>query len=110
MYKFSHKVNKRHLNREIRRQSLYLLIARHLSLLSENSGDDNSDDNLQRKGININRLGSSFDKKNDGNYISPVSSNVYVLDDNERNDDEDNNYWNVDEVDNQQNSDENDGR
>ncbi|CAM4966818.1 unnamed protein product [Rotaria socialis] len=80
MYKFSHKVNKRHLNREIRRQSLYLLIARHLSLLSENSGDDNSDDNLQRK------------------------------DDNERNDDEDNNYWNVDEVDNQQNSDENDGR
>ncbi|CAF3119373.1 unnamed protein product [Rotaria sp. Silwood2] len=92
MYRFSHKVNKRRRNREMKRQSIYQLIARHISSSNDNLDDGHNEYCLQEQNINQERLESTFDKKNDENYISPASQKVYVEDDNEWHDDDDDQY------------------
>ncbi|CAF1332759.1 unnamed protein product [Rotaria sordida] len=93
MYWFSHKVNKRRRNREMKRQSIYQLIARHISSSNDNLDDGHNEYCLQEQNINQEKLESTFDKKNDDNYISPASQKVYVEDDNEWNDDEDDDQY-----------------
>ena len=89
MYRFSYKVNKRRRNRELKRQSIYQLIAPHHSPFNDNSGDDKNEHCLQEQNIEQEKLESTFDKKNDDNYMSSTSHNVYVEDDTEWDDDDD---------------------
>ncbi|CAF3357693.1 unnamed protein product [Rotaria socialis] len=99
MYKFSRKVNKKRLHREIKRRSVRQCIARHRSLSNENSDDNCNGGNQQQQNIYINKIDSSYDEKNSDNYTLPVPSNVYVENDNERSDDVDDDQWNDDEND-----------
>ncbi|CAF1185336.1 unnamed protein product [Rotaria magnacalcarata] len=97
--RFSRKVNKKRLHREIKRRSVRQCIARHRSLSNENSDDNCNGGNQQQQNIYINKIDSSYDEKNSDNYILPVPSNVYVENDNERSGDVDDDQWNDDEND-----------
>ncbi|CAF4395489.1 unnamed protein product, partial [Rotaria magnacalcarata] len=63
MYKYSRKVNKRRLNREIKRRSVRQCIVRHRSLSNENSDDDRNGGNQQQQNIYIKKIDSSYDEK-----------------------------------------------
>ena len=56
VYRFSYKVNKRRRNRELKRQSIYQLIAPHHSPLNDNSSDDKNEHCLQEQNIEQEKL------------------------------------------------------